>query len=324
MPAMCLRTSLGCFLIACLAAGLSACRQRGLPVDGALGVAYGNDRGESREAPVAVVGGRPISKGALADYWFDRYPEEYGRTLDALVDERLVDAYARRDGLRVPVEALNAAELREIDARRKQIASVYGGEADLASEVRRAYGVDVATWRRRILRPRLQAKLRMERVIRWDTRTRPRVHARVIVLSDAARSASVMAKLRQGADFSLTALKESKDPTARVGGDLPSIGRGDLAFPGVEERLFRARPGALVGPLEVRVEGRPQWQIYKIIEHQPAWSGDAAARRTRLESDLVAHPMTRAEYERWRARVRRDAEVRYYRPDGRLWTRRPR
>jgi hypothetical protein len=284
----------------------------------------GNDRGPDRAGPVAVVAGRPVSKAALADYWFERYPEEYGRTLDALVDERLVAAYARRDGIRVPIEALNQAEAREIDARRKQLASMFGKEADLAAEVRRAYGIDVPTWRRRILRPRLHAKLLMERVIRWDTRSRPRVHARVIVLDDPGRAAKVMAKLRQGADFSLTALKESKDPTARVGGDLPSIGRGDLAFPGVEARLFAAPAGALVGPLEVRVNGRPQWQIYKIIERQPAWQGDVASRHARLENDLVAKPMTGAEYERWRTRVRRDAGVRYYQPDGRVWAGPPR
>ena len=49
-------------------------------------------------------------KATLADYWFERYPEEYARTLGAFVDEYVVIAHARRDGLRVPRDTV------EIDA----------------------------------------------------------------------------------------------------------------------------------------------------------------------------------------------------------------
>lgn len=279
----------------------------------------GSATGADKPGPVAVIGGRTVSKATLADYWFERYPQEYGRTLDALVDERLTIAEAYKHGIRVPAAALGKAVDAEVEARRKQIQSVYGKEADLEAEVKNAYGVGVAAWKKKILGPRLHARLLMERVIRWDTNSRERLLARVIVMDDATNAARVAAKVRIGADFSLTAMKESKDPSGKLGGVLPWMGRGDLAFPGVERLLFDAQSAQVVGPLEVRVEGKRQWQIYKIIRRQAAWSGGYEPNYQRLETDLKTTLVDSGEYSRWRVRTRRDAGVRYYRPDGRLW-----
>jgi hypothetical protein len=288
---------------------LASCRAHPLP-------ASGNDRDEERRAPVATVAGRPLFADDVARFWYDRYREEYLRTVDDLLDERMVEAEARRLGLAVPTAAADRAVAAEEAARRRQLREAYGEGADLASEVDRVYGLTVDQWKARVLRPRLEARLLLERVVRADTRGRARVRVRVIVLPDAARAAAVTAKLRAGADFSLTALRESVDPTAKVGGDLPPVARGDLAFPGVEERLFAARTGDLVGPLEVRVEGRPQWQVYKVVDRTEPWVVPPAELGARLEQDLAASPLTRGELERWRARARRDLEVRVYAPTG--------
>lgn len=277
--------------------------------------AFGDARGA-----VAVVDGTSVTKADLVAFWFERYPQEYARTVGALLDERMAIAQARRQGVRVPRATLEKAVAREVEARRKQLARVYGDAVDLEAEVQRAYGFDLATWQSQVLAPRMHAQLLLERVIRWDTRRRPRVEARVIVLGSADRAQAVQRKLAGGADFSLTALKSSIDPSGKRGGVLPGIGRGDLAYPGVEERLFAAAPGALVGPLEVRVEGKPQWQIYKVIRAVPAWEGAADAHWERLENDLVAHPIDPGEFQRWQARSRRSRGVTWYRPDGRPWT----
>lgn len=305
----------GIHIVLLLLSLCTACRSRAPQTS----PVFGSEAGADKDGPVAVIGGRTVSKATLADFWFGRYPEEYGRTLDALVDERLAIAAAYKSGIRVPATALSKAVASEVDARSKQIQSVYGKQADLEAEVRNAYGVDVDVWKTKILEPRLHARLLMERVIRWDTNSRERVLARVIVVEDAPASMRVAAKIRRGADFSLTAMKESKDPSGKAGGVLPWIGRGDLAFPGVEKRLFAAQAGQVVGPLEVQVQGRAQWQIYKIIRRMQAWTGRAEANFERLETDLKTTPVRNAEYERWRVRTRREAGVRYYRPDGRLW-----
>lgn len=268
---------------------------------------------------VARVAGQAVTTAELAAYWFARYPEEYVRTLDALVDARLARAEAARAALGVPRDALARAVEREVAAREEQVRALYGETGDLSGRVAEAYGMDVATWRERILRPRLYDRLLLERVVRWDTRRRLRLAVRVLVRPDERSAQALREQVERGADFSLLAASRSIDPTARAGGDLPSIGEGDLAFPGVEERLFAARPGALVGPLRVEVEGVPQWHLYKVVERQPAWPATPEARSTRLERDLVEHPVQPAEYERWRARAVRAGTLERYRPDGRPW-----
>lgn len=271
-------------------------------------------------AAVARIDGRPVSKPDLVAFWFERYPQEYARTLGALLDERIAIGDANRDGIRVPRASLEKAVAREVEARRKQLQRIYGEATDLEAEVRRAYGFDLERWKRTVLAPRLHAQLLLERVIRWDTRRRPRVEARVIVSPTADKAIGVRRKLDAGADFSLTALKHSVDASAKRGGVLPAIGRGDLAYPGVEERLFAAQAGALVGPLEVRMEGRPQWQIYKVIRRVPAWQGGVEANWQELENDLIANPIDPGEFQRWQTRVRRAKGVTLFRPDGRPWT----
>lgn len=269
-----------------------------------------------RMATVAAVADQPVTAADLSAYWFARYPEEYERTLDALIDERIVAREARTYGLVVQAATLERAVTREVAARRAQLTKLYGDKADLAREVQRAYGVDVATWRAKILRPRMHSQLLLERVVRWDTRRRARVHARIIVRRDEASARALAARLRRGADFGLTAVRESQDPTARAGGDLPWIARGDLAFPEVEQRLFAAKPGSIVGPLRVEVDGAPQWHLYKVVRHLAAWPAAAAGTPERLARDLVDRPFTVGEYERWRAGAVTRHRVRTFRPGG--------
>ena len=301
-----------------LALALPACRSA--RVAPAAHTAYGNDRGADAHAPVAVIRGKRLSKGQLADHWFDRYPEEYVRTLDSMIDEQVTIADAHRVGIRVPRAALDEAIRKEVEARKKQIKTIYGDQVTLTEEVRRAYGMDVPTWRLRVLGPRLHVRLLMERLIRWESHQADRLHARVIVFDNADRAQRITRKIQRGADFSLTALKESKDPSGKRGGNLPMMRRGDLAYPGVEERLFQAQPGSLVGPLRVNVEGKPQWHLYRIVERKPAWTGTYESNWDRIEKELKERPVSPNEYERWRARSRRSGQVRYYRPDGREWS----
>jgi peptidyl-prolyl cis-trans isomerase C len=274
----------------------------------------GNDRGEDVEAPAATMRGGAVSRAALGDFWFDRHRDAYRRVLDELVDERVAAAEATRRGIEVPAARLSLAVDEEVRARTSQLRATYGDDASLDDVVRRAYGLDVETWKRTVLAPRLRMALLIERVVRLDSRSRPEVRARLIVSHDPAHAASVAAKVRAGADFSLTALRESRDPSAAAGGTLPPIAPGDLALPGVEQRLFAARAGEVVGPLEVVLEGRRQWHVYKVVEREDPWPAGAA--RARLETDLSRAPVDRAEYERWRERVRRAYDVRLFAPDG--------
>ncbi len=285
-----------------------------------LGVDLGAVVARAEAVPiVANVLGQSITTADLATYWFARYPEEYARTLDDLIVARLARDAASRFGLGVPRDALDRAEQREVEARRAQVRTLLGADATLEDRIETAYGLDLTTWRRDVLRPRLYDVLLVERVVRHETRRRERLTVRVLVAPDEARARELAADLKRGADFGLLATTHSIDPTARRGGALPAFGRGDLAWPDVEERLFRALPGELVGPLRVRVEPADAWHLYKVVGREPAWPDEPASRGARLEKDLLDHPVEAAEIERWRARAAREGRVERFRPDGRPW-----
>jgi hypothetical protein len=262
------------------------------------------------------VGGVVVTKDELADFVFSRFREQWRQAVDELVDERLVATQAAALGVTVPPAALDAAVDAEARARAEQLRARFGDGADLARSVLEYYGLEVEAWKREILRPRLEVHLALQRVVRLSARTRDQVVARVIVVKDRAKAEAVRAKVAAGADFSLTALEASEDPSREQGGVVAPIGRGDLPLPAVEAALFGARPGALVGPLEVATAAGPEFHLYRVVEQVPAWPGPPEARRVRLEEDLRTNPVTRTEYERWAARSRRAQGVRVFGPDG--------
>lgn len=285
-------------------------------------LALAGDTPVDPHAPAVVFYDRPITKAELAGYWFDRYPQEYARVLDEMLDERAARMVAAQIGLRVPREALQAAIRTEVEARTKLVREVYGDKGRLEDWVREGYGLDVAGWQREVLAPRLESVLLRKRIVRLHTRRKLRVHARVIVTFDPAKASRVMQKLRAGADFSLVALKESEDATKKVGGVLPPISKGDLAqFPIVEARLLQASGGQLLGPWRVKVDGREQIQIYKVVRREEAWQLTGAALLSALERDVVATPVTQAELDAWQRHVRAEGRVRYLGPDGKTWER---
>lgn len=277
------------------------------------------ERPSSSRDTVLRMGGLSVTKADLSDFWFTRYPEEYARTLDALLDDRVVRSVARRLRIAVPADQLDQAVRVELDARRKQLSTLYGPDVTLEQEVQRAYGMALNAWERDVLRPRLQGALLQSRIVRLWSRSREVLEVRIIVQEDPQRAQRTLAKLRQGADFSLVAAQASRDPSAKQGGVLPPIARGDLALRGVEKRLFQAQPGQLVGPLRVQIGGRPQWHIYKVIDRRPPWTMTGPALHAALEQDLAKEAVSRAEFVRWREGIRREAGVTWFRPDGSPW-----
>lgn len=291
----------------------SLCLITAVTVLGLAGPATGE--GDAAGRLVATVGREAITSDDVVAFFYDRHREGWVRTMEDLLDERIVAHESKRMGMTVPPDVLRRALDDEVEARAKQLRDAYGEHAELAVVLKEAYGLDLDGWKRTVLAPRLRMQLLLQRVVRLDTRRRDRVKVRVIVVPTEARAKKVMQKLREGADFSLIALKESIDPTAKTGGDLPSIARGDLTLPDVEAKLFQVAPGALVGPLPVTLRGEAQWHVYKVIERTPSWGNDRSLLQ-RVEKDLAENPLGRAEFERWRGRMRRDFRVRVFDPQG--------
>ncbi|MBL9086139.1 MAG: peptidylprolyl isomerase [Planctomycetia bacterium] len=267
-------------------------------------------------APVASVGAERVTKAELSDFLHARFREAWLDALDELVDERIVAIEARALGVTVPAPALAAAVDAEVEARRRQLVEQFGPSADLEASVKAYYGLDVAGWRAKVLEPRLRTRLALARVVRLSSRLREQVIARVLVVKDRPTADAVRAKLDRGADFSLTALEVSVDPSRNLGGVIPPIARGDLARPDLEAALFGAAPGTVLGPLEVRSGAAVEWHLYKVVERVPAWGGPPSSLLPRLEDDLAKSPVTRAEFERWSSRTRARYGVRYFAPDG--------
>lgn len=292
-------------------------RLLGVAVLGAALLLRAEAEGERRRgATVARVGGTAVTGADLAAFLFDRQREAWLRSVDDLIDETIVRREAGRLGIGVPPHVVAASVEKEAAAREKQLRDLYGEEVSLAQEVERAYGLDVAAWKRTVLEPRLRMQHLLMRIVRLDTRRRTRLEARVIVVANGDRAAFLLGRLRAGADFSLTAVKESIDPTAASGGVLPAIAKGDLAWPEIEADLFEASPGAILGPYPVREEGAETWHLYKVIGATAPWTGGRRELLRRLEEDLEASPLQRPEFERWRARMRRDFQVEVFTPDG--------
>lgn len=266
--------------------------------------------------PVAVVSGSRITKGELSDFLYARFREPWIEAVDQLVDERILALERGRLAVTVPPAVLDAAVEAEVAARTQQLRARFGEGADLGASVKAYYDLDLARWRRDVLRPRLETHLLLQRLVRLSSRGREQVLARLIVSKDAERARALRAKVERGADFSLLAVQESEDATKAVGGVLPPVGRGDLPLRALEEALFGAPAGTLVGPLEVVTAQGREWHLYKIVQRLAPWPEDAAARRELVEADLTKSPVTKAEYERWATAARRRHGVAVFAPDG--------
>ena len=77
------------------------------------------------------------------------------------------------------------------------------------------------------------------------------------------RAEEVLARLREGEDFSLVAMDVSEDPSARSGGELGWLRKGRMVR-SLEEAVFGANEGELVGP----VRSPSGWHLIEVSERR--------------------------------------------------------
>lgn len=173
------------------------------------------------------------------------------KALDRLVDEALLAAEARRQGIdREPAVA------EELAAQRRRLLTQALAE-DLAAK----------------------AELTDEALRRLYHSSGDSIRLVLVKLGTREEAAAALARVKGGGDLAEEA-KRSLDPTlAGRGGDTGPVTRAQLD-PALAEEAFRAAAGALVGPVQLKLG----WAIARVTERSIADEAGFAERREALAS----------------------------------------
>ena len=232
---------------------------------------------------VAMVAGKPITKGDVADSIRAMpvslaslgYKALFTRAMDELLRQKLAAASARKEGVDKDPVVLR----RERSAAERVLAEAWlDRQADAAvteKSLRARYERDVA------------GKPGPEEV-----------RARIILVPTEAEARALIAKLQAGADFADLARQSSKDMSAAQGGDIGYVPLAALSAE-VGGAMFALAPGqvtaypvrALPGYFVLRIEGRRQRATPTFDEARPALANElrheaAAAALDTLTSDI--------------------------------------
>ncbi|MGH7294140.1 MAG: peptidylprolyl isomerase, partial [Polyangiaceae bacterium] len=277
----------------------------------ATATAAGAIPGGDDQAPVAVVGGQPISRGEFKEYVLQTLaaqgPESIDNVLQTMINERLVRALAKKMGISVTPAEVQAW----IDQRLKDIA---------ASPDPEYHQVDPAEFRKHY-EPYAEFGALLEKVVKarrtsdaglrheYDVRYGEKRMARHILFQTKSESGKATAEsiaaakkradqtyddLQHGADFGELAKRLSEDPGSRMnGGELPEFGREDMV-PEFADIAFKLKEGEISRPVLSQF-GWHIIQVTKIIPPAKPWGDDVKAE---LRAEAAQRPLDPQEVQR--------------------------
>jgi peptidyl-prolyl cis-trans isomerase C len=181
--------------------------------------------------------------------------------LDRLIDHAALTMTARRAGLDKQLDVQ-----REMRAAADQVL-----EREFLAQVTPAKVTEAA----------IQARFDQEYANRPPT---DEVRARHILVGSEAEAKSVLAELKDGADFATVARAVSKDPDGKQGGDLGFF-RRDQVWPGFADVAFSLQPGQ-ISPVPIHNEFG--WHIVKIEERRLVAPPTSSEVRDRIRQELTA------------------------------------
>jgi hypothetical protein len=241
--------------------------------------------------PVARVAGREIDASELLALWLHQDSLQVLESLDHLVLGRLVLAEAARLSVRVEPEKSEKAYQEAVAAIEKTISGKRPG-VTLDRYVDEALGLDPVRYRE-YLRDEALRGLLAERVVRAWVLQSERSEIRVIAVKTEEDSSKVRDALATGEAFEDVARRLSADSSAKDGGSVPSVVRGDTP---IARMSFQTEIGKVGGPqyekgawLFVKVEARPE-------PLKGEWVDIAAA----VERSLSEHPVADLEVSQWK------------------------
>jgi peptidyl-prolyl cis-trans isomerase SurA len=274
---------------------------------------------------VAVVNNDAITLGEVQEAVALYRQENRGRALDSdevlfrqllgrLIDARLQLQEADREKITVEdaeVEEEIAERMKRFGARTRE---------ELEAMVK-AQGLSFEAVRRRV-----RDSLRVQKLVRRKVALRVSVteaeidrylaenrdkletgltyHARHILITpetdtdagwEAARIRAEMirAQLAEGADFADLARRYSRDASARDGGDLGPLKRGELA-PEIEQQILALEPGQTSAPFRSRLG----WHLFR-LESREALEGERLQRLRQQVRDILYRQKYEARLEAW-------------------------
>jgi len=241
--------------------------------------------------PIARVAGRDIDVAELLGLWLHQDSLQVLEHLDHLVLGRLVLAEASRLSVAVDPETSDKAYREAVDTIEKTIGAKRPGMT-LDRYVDEALGLDPVRYRE-FLRDEALRGLLAERVVRAWILSSERSEIRVIAVKTEEDSRQVREALAAGEAFEEVAKRLSADSSAKEGGRVPSVVRGDSP---IARLAFQTAVGEVGGPqyekgawLFVKVEARPE-----------PTSGDWKAVGPAVEKSLAERPVVELEVSQWK------------------------
>jgi peptidyl-prolyl cis-trans isomerase C len=195
--------------------------------------------------------------------------------LDSLIEQALIEEAARIQGIIVTdqdVETEIQSYIKAAGSKEKLLALV---AADRMTE---------AEWRVGIRQALLTNKMR-DIVTRGIGNTAEMVHARHILVADLNAATTILAQIRNGADFGTLASQVSLDQTTKLnGGDLGWFPRGQLLQKTVEDAAFALQVNEVSPP----VRSELGFHLIQVIERAKDRPLDPATRARLQESTFEA------------------------------------
>jgi parvulin-like peptidyl-prolyl isomerase len=248
---------------------------------------------------VVRVGGAGIRRSDVGDFVLRYFRDQANEAVTQLVDETILAAEAKANGIVVREEIARRRVDEEAKAFEEKVRVQYGSGTSVEQYLRERYGLTPEEHRRDLARL-VRVQVLRDRVIRFTALREERAEIREAVFAseeDARRAAEAA---RGGADLSALAEAAGIRPTTA----LPPVPRSEISPPELAEAVFALRDGEVGEPLPVVSEGRRSWHVYKMVRRLPARTGGYAELESGIEADLAARPVSSFEYMLWARRAR--------------------
>ncbi len=255
---------------------------------------------DAADPVVAHVAGRALRVSELLSQWM--YSDSFAvrEQLDNLAVGHLVVVEATRLGARLDPDLATTAYERGVQAIEKEIQTKRPGMS-LDRYVDQVLGLDPIRYRERLRDDALRSLLG-ERVVRAWLLQNEHAFLRVIVVQSEAEIQAAQADLSAGKTFEEVARLRSKDASAKDGGRIAPIVRGDTP---IGRLAFATDPGSVGGP----VAENGAWLLARVEKRGGPVAGDWTKLGPAVEASLSDQGVDRLELEQWRKAMRERYEV---------------